>query len=81
MIHAVEHASPSALAPFIYTQLIWSTLLAFLAFREFPDPISLLGMLVIAGAGLLSINWKQMRQRIGAVQRDPVAISARRKET
>jgi len=81
MIHAVERASPSALAPFIYTQLIWSTLLAFLAFREFPDPISLLGMLVIAAAGLLSINWKQVRQRIGAAQRDPAPISARREET
>jgi drug/metabolite transporter (DMT)-like permease len=81
MIHAVERASPSALAPFIYTQLIWSTLLAFLAFREFPDPTSLLGMVVIASAGLLSINWKQMHQRIGAAQRDPMPISTRRKET
>jgi drug/metabolite transporter (DMT)-like permease len=63
LIHAVEVASPSALAPFIYTQLMWSTLLAFLAFGEFPDPGSLLGMLVIAAAGLLSIDWKQVRRR------------------
>ena len=81
MIHAVERASPSALAPFIYTQLIWSTLLAFLAFHEFPDPISLLGMLVIAGAGLLSINWKHVFVRIGSAQRNPVASAVHRKET
>jgi drug/metabolite transporter (DMT)-like permease len=63
LIHAVEVASPSALAPFIYTQLMWSTLLAFLAFGEFPDPGSLLGMLVIAAAGLLAIDWKHVRSR------------------
>jgi drug/metabolite transporter (DMT)-like permease len=60
MIQAVERASPSALAPFVYTQLIWSTLLAFIAFREFPEPLSLFGILVIISAGLLSINWKQV---------------------
>jgi drug/metabolite transporter (DMT)-like permease len=77
MIQAVERASPSALAPFIYTQLVWSTLLAWITFGEFPDPGSLLGMLVIAGAGLLSINWKQVRLGSGSA----VPIGTRRKET
>ena len=77
MIQAVERASPSALAPFIYTQLVWSTLLAWITFGEFPDPGSLLGILVIAGAGLLSINWKQVR--LGS--RPAVQIGTRRKET
>jgi drug/metabolite transporter (DMT)-like permease len=76
MIQAVERASPSALAPFIYTQLVWSTLLAWITFGEFPDPGSLLGMLVIAGAGLLSINWKQVRLGSGSA----VPIGTRRKE-
>lgn len=81
MIHAVERASPSALAPFVYTQLVWSTLLAWIVFSEFPDPGSLLGMLAIAGAGLLSINWKQVLTggRVQEVQ--TVALSAHRKET
>ncbi len=77
MIQAVERASPSALAPFIYTQLVWSTLLAWITFGEFPDPGSLLGMLVIAGAGLLSINWKQVGMGSGSA----VQIGTRRKET
>jgi drug/metabolite transporter (DMT)-like permease len=64
LIRAVEVASPSALAPFIYTQLVWSTLLAFIAFGEFPDSISLLGMLVIIAAGMLAVDWQRMRQRI-----------------
>jgi drug/metabolite transporter (DMT)-like permease len=67
LIHAVESASPSALAPFIYTQLVWSTLLAYLVFGEFPPAISLLGILIIVGAGLLAVDWRQLRRR-GDVQ-------------
>jgi drug/metabolite transporter (DMT)-like permease len=61
LIRAVTQASPSALAPFIYVQLIWSTVLAFLAFGEFPNSGSLLGMLVIVSAGMLAIDWKRLR--------------------
>jgi drug/metabolite transporter (DMT)-like permease len=63
LIRAVEAASPSALAPFIYTQLIWSTLLAYVVFGEFPSLVSLLGMLIIVCAGLLAVDWRQMRGR------------------
>lgn len=62
LIRAVEHASPAALAPFVYTQLVWSTLLAFLAFGEFPDSGSLLGMAVIIAGGLVAVNWEQIRR-------------------
>jgi drug/metabolite transporter (DMT)-like permease len=72
LIRAVEVASPTALAPFVYTQLVWSTLLAFFAFGQFPDPVSLLGMLVIVAAGMLAINWRRMRRRADAVQPAPV---------
>lgn len=63
LIRAMDHASPTTLAPFIYSQLLWSTLLAYLAFSEFPDNGSLLGMGVIVAAGLLAIDWSQMRRR------------------
>ena len=62
LIRAVEHASPARLAPFIYTQLLWSTLLAYLAFGEFPASGSLVGMLVIVSAGMLAIDWRQIRR-------------------
>jgi drug/metabolite transporter (DMT)-like permease len=62
LIRAVEHTSPARLAPFIYTQLVWSTLLAYLAFGEFPASGSLAGMLVIVSAGMLAIDWRQMRR-------------------
>ncbi len=61
LIRAVENASPVALAPFSYSQLVWSTLLGYLAFRDFPDGGSFLGMAVVVLAGLLALNWKQMR--------------------
>jgi drug/metabolite transporter (DMT)-like permease len=65
LIRAVAQASPSTLAPFIYVQLIWSTGLAFIAFGEFPNSGSLLGMLVIVAGGLLAIDWRRMRRAAG----------------
>lgn len=62
LIRAMEHASPSTLAPYIYSQLLWSTLLAYLVFGDFPDKVTLIGMLVIVAAGLLAVNWQQMRR-------------------
>ena len=62
LIRAVELASPARLAPFVYTQLLWSTLLAFIAFGEFPDSGSLVGMAVIVSAGLLAVNWRHIRR-------------------
>ncbi|HWA14179.1 MAG TPA: DMT family transporter [Burkholderiales bacterium] len=62
LIRAMEYASPSALAPYIYSQLVWSTLLAYLAFGDFPQTVTLVGMLVVVAAGLLAVNWRQMRR-------------------
>ncbi len=62
LIRAVEHTSPATLAPFGYTQLLWSTILGYAVFRDFPDNGSLLGMAVVVIAGLLALNWKQMRR-------------------
>jgi drug/metabolite transporter (DMT)-like permease len=62
LIRSMEHTSPSTLAPFVYSQLIWSTLLAYLVFDDFPEPMTLVGMLVVVGAGMLAVNWKHMRR-------------------
>ena len=68
LIRAVEIASPTTLAPFVYTQLVWSTLLALIAFGEFPDFISLLGMVIIIVAGLLAVNWRRLALGVRAAQ-------------
>jgi len=59
LIRAAEHASPAVLAPFSYSQLVWSTLFAFIAFNEFPDRVSLMGMLIIVLAGMLAVNFQR----------------------
>jgi drug/metabolite transporter (DMT)-like permease len=69
LIRAVEIASPTALAPFVYTQLVWSTLLALVVFSEFPDLVSLVGMLVIITAGLLAVDWWRIRRPAESVAR------------
>ncbi|MCA3131180.1 MAG: DMT family transporter [Rhodocyclaceae bacterium] len=67
LIRAVSHASPMALAPFAYSQLVWSTLLGWIAFGDFPGRGSLLGMLIVIAAGLLAVNWRHMRRRNDAI--------------
>ncbi len=67
LIRAVSHASPMALAPFAYSQLVWSTLLAWIAFSDFPDGGSLAGMAIVIAAGLLAVNWRHMRRRNDAI--------------
>jgi drug/metabolite transporter (DMT)-like permease len=78
LIRAVEHASPTTLAPFIYVQLIFSTALAFLAFGDFPNAGSLAGMLVIASAGLLAVDWRHMRRTRDAG--DPARVERSQQE-
>lgn len=59
LIRAFHHAQASTLTPFIYAQLIWATLLGWLAFGQFPDAASLVGMAVIAASGL----WMALGER------------------
>ena len=51
LIRAFEHAPPSVLAPFVYSQLVAVLVLGYLVFGEFPDGWSLLGMAIIVLAG------------------------------
>ena len=73
LIRAVEIASPTALAPFVYTQLVWSTLLALHRFRRVPDLVSpARHARDHRAAGLLAVNWQRMRRRAEAVERAPI---------
>lgn len=50
---AYRYAPASFLAPVIYLQLMWAGLLGWLIFGNRPDYLSVLGMLIVAGSGLL----------------------------
>jgi len=67
LIRAMEHASPSTLAPFFYSQLIWSTLLAYLAFGDFPKPVTLFGMLVVVADTLARSAFAPLQLPVGVL--------------
>lgn len=56
LILAYGAAPASLLAPLNYAQLVWASILGFLAFGDVPDLATLLGGAVIAAGGLLSLS-------------------------
>ena len=56
MIKAYEITDASALAPFMYVQLMISTLYGWLIFNTLPDAFTILGMSVILASGLYVLN-------------------------
>jgi drug/metabolite transporter (DMT)-like permease len=52
MIRALRYAGASVLAPFAYSQIIWSTALGYIIWSEFPDQWTWLGAAIIVACGL-----------------------------
>ena len=71
-IQAFQRASASAIAPFTYMQLVWSTLAGWLLFATFPDGWTLTGIVVIAGSGVV-LTWYE-RWRASLPQSEPAAV-------
>jgi drug/metabolite transporter (DMT)-like permease len=61
LIRAFSEAEAGLLAPFGYAGLVFATLLGFVIFNEIPAALTLVGALVIAGAGLY-VWWRETRQ-------------------
>lgn len=55
LIAATKRTPANLVAPVQYSQLIWAILFGALFFDEYPDWISIVGMLVVVGAGLLNV--------------------------
>ena len=65
---AYETTAASALAPLMYVQLVWAGLLGWLVFDHVPDRVSIVGMLLIAGAGIsVGIRSRLSRREAEAV--------------
>ena len=58
LIAALKHAPASVLAPFMYLQLISSTLIGLTVFGDFPDTFTLLGAAIIVFSGLYAMRLK-----------------------
>jgi drug/metabolite transporter (DMT)-like permease len=52
LIRGHRLAPASVLAPFIYTQLVWTTTLGFLVFGDVPHRWTIVGGLIVVGSGL-----------------------------
>lgn len=52
LTHAFRHAPASMLAPFLYAQLIWASLLGWLFYDQWPDALSIAGMITIVAGGI-----------------------------
>jgi drug/metabolite transporter (DMT)-like permease len=64
MTYALSLAPSATLAPLQYLELPVATLLGYLVFKDFPNALSLTGIVIIIGAGLYMIH----RERITARQ-------------
>jgi drug/metabolite transporter (DMT)-like permease len=71
-ILAFQRASVSAIAPFTYMQLVWSTLAGWLVFGTFPDAWTLAGIVTIAGSGVV-LTWYE-RWRASLPPSEPAAV-------
>jgi drug/metabolite transporter (DMT)-like permease len=60
-IRAFQRAAASAIAPFTYTQLVWSTLAGWAVFGTLPDAWTATGIVVIAGSGIV-LTWHERRR-------------------
>jgi drug/metabolite transporter (DMT)-like permease len=58
---ATRHSPANHIAPTHYSQMIWAVLIGAAFFNEYPDALSILGLLVIAAAGLLTLFREQAR--------------------
>lgn len=64
MTYALSLAPSATLAPLQYLELPVATLLGYLVFRDFPNALTLTGIVIIIGAGLYMIH----RERVTAQQ-------------
>ncbi len=53
-----RHAPASTVAPFAYTTMIWAVAIGYFAFGEVPQPIVLMGAVIVIAAGLFVI-WRE----------------------
>ena len=63
MIKALELAPASRLAPFSYTQLIWTTLFGYLIFGDFPDSWALTGICILVASGIYCANHQRLSEK------------------
>jgi drug/metabolite transporter (DMT)-like permease len=62
LILAHRLAPASTLAPFIYTQMVWTTALGFIVFGDLPHRWTIVGGLIVVGSGLYLLHREAVRK-------------------
>ena len=62
-----RHAPASVVAPFSYTSMIYSIVIGYLWFGEVPQPIVLVGAVIVIAAGLFVI-WRERKLGLERVE-------------
>ena len=62
LILAHARAPANVLAPFIYTQLLWSVLLGLFLFGDLPSRWTILGAMIVVGSGLYLLAQETLRR-------------------
>ncbi|RUX76570.1 DMT family transporter [Mesorhizobium sp. M7A.F.Ca.US.006.04.2.1] len=66
---AMKYAPANRVVPTHYSQIAWAVILGALFFQEYPDGLSLVGLAVVGGAGLLTMVREEAR--LGTVRWNP----------
>jgi drug/metabolite transporter (DMT)-like permease len=69
LVIAMRSAEMSALAPFRYCVILWAILIGIFAWGEVPDPIAVIGILIVIAAGLVTFARERRLQRAHAAAR------------
>jgi len=72
LILAFQRAPASAITPFTYVHLVFATFIGWLVFGELPDALTVAGMALIGGSGLL-LTWHERRRALIAAAQ-PTAV-------
>ena len=64
LVMAHARAPANVLAPFIYTQLLWSVTLGFLLFGDVPSRWTVAGAMIVVGSGLYLLAQETIRQNL-----------------
>jgi drug/metabolite transporter (DMT)-like permease len=69
-----QRAAASAVTPFTYAQLVWATLIGWIAFGNFPAFWTLVGMCVIMASGLFITLYEHRRARSDSLTPAPTTV-------
>jgi drug/metabolite transporter (DMT)-like permease len=67
LVLAHARAPAPILSPFIYTQLLWMTILGYVVFGDLPDGWTLVGAAIVVASGLYLLWWER-RTRLAALR-------------